>query len=168
MDDSTPEALLSAAVTADPLVAEEEDPEVCQRPQLVALEIDQLRQHVCPTVASLASLFAAPMTATTPPIEIEPLAALTYQSLGQLETQEAAWSTAGDTRPEGPPCRPHRLVAARRPERQAHRRARLVGMIVVVPQVEVHEQSRAVYVARCGGLARSPSQSQFVRVAHSH
>ena len=29
-------------------------------------------------------------------------------------------------------------------------------MIVVVPQVEVHEQSRAVYVARCGGLARSP------------
>ena len=88
VDDSTPEALLSAAVTADPFVAEEEDPEKCNALNSSLWEIDQLRQHVCPTVASLASLFAAPMTATTPPIEIEPLAALTYQSLGQLETRK--------------------------------------------------------------------------------
>jgi hypothetical protein len=38
-------------------------------------------------VASLASLFAAPMTHATQPIPIEPMLDMSYRSLAQLETR---------------------------------------------------------------------------------
>ena len=81
-------ALIAAAAAADPFDETEADPEQCAAIDSSVWEIDQLRQHCCPTVASLAALFAAPMTAMTPPIDIEPLAALTYESLGELETRK--------------------------------------------------------------------------------
>lgn len=51
-------------------------------------EVDSLRSHCCPTVASIASLFNSPMTAATTKVDLEPLGALTYAALGQLETRK--------------------------------------------------------------------------------
>ena len=44
-----------------------------------------MRAHCCPTVASLASLFAKPIEANATPIDLAPLAALSYESLVRLE-----------------------------------------------------------------------------------
>jgi U3 small nucleolar RNA-associated protein 19 len=98
-DAMTPEEILAAAMAADPFKAEEDDPERSAALHSSLWEVDQLRKHVCPTVASLASLFASPMASTTPPIEIEPLATLTYQSLGQLETRRKLRAVPLATRP---------------------------------------------------------------------
>ena len=50
-------------------------------------EVDSLRAHHCPTVASLAALFAQPFTHATQPVPLEPLLAMSYRSLARLETR---------------------------------------------------------------------------------
>ena len=67
---------------------EESDPAESMALDSSLWEVEQLRQHCCPTVASLAGLFAAPMLPMTAPVELEPLAALNYSSLGLLETRK--------------------------------------------------------------------------------
>ena len=64
------------------------EPEACGAIDSSLWEVDHLRKHCCPTVASLAGLFASPITPTTQPVDLAPLAALTYASLGQLETRK--------------------------------------------------------------------------------
>ncbi|KOO26483.1 nucleolar complex protein 4-like protein [Chrysochromulina tobinii] len=81
-------ALLAAIAAADPFRMEESDPAESMALDSSLWEVEQLRQHCCPTVASLAGLFAAPMLPMTAPVELEPLAALTYSSLGLLETRK--------------------------------------------------------------------------------
>ena len=94
--------LVAAAAAADPFLAEEEDPEKCGSVESSLWEIDTLRKHGCATVASLAALLAAPMGNTTPPIELEPLGALTHALLGQLETRKRLKPTpAAVLRPSG-------------------------------------------------------------------
>ena len=98
--DAKGESLLTAAAAADPYAHQEEDPEACGALDSCLWEIDQLRKHVCPTVASLAGLFASPMNPmSTPPIDLEPLATLTYASLGELETRKKLRSVPLATRP---------------------------------------------------------------------
>ncbi|KAL1506968.1 hypothetical protein AB1Y20_007832 [Prymnesium parvum] len=48
---------------------------------------DSLRSHCCPTVASLAALFAKPIERTTPPVGLAPLAELTRDALARLEAR---------------------------------------------------------------------------------
>ena len=81
-------ALLAAIAAADPFRMEEPDPAESWALDSSLWEVEQLRQHCCPTVASLAGLFAAPMLPMTAPVELEPLAALNYSSLGLLETRK--------------------------------------------------------------------------------
>jgi U3 small nucleolar RNA-associated protein 19 len=81
-------ALVEAAASADPFIEEEEEPEACGAINSCLWEVDQLRSHCCPLVASLASLFMSPVGPTTPPVDLEPLSAMTYASLGQLETRK--------------------------------------------------------------------------------
>ena len=87
-DGSSHAALLAAAAAADPFRADEADPEQCGAIDSCLWEVDTLRQHACPTVASLASLFATPMAVNTPPVDLEPLGTLSYAVLGQLETRK--------------------------------------------------------------------------------
>ena len=89
----------AAAGAADPYLPEEEDPEKCDAVRSSLWEVDSLRAHYCPTVASLASLFAAPMTHATQPIPIEPLLGMTYRSLAQLETRKRLRSVPLNARP---------------------------------------------------------------------
>ena len=86
-DDATA-ALLLAATSSDPFEADESDPEHCGAINSCLWEVDTLRLHACPTVASIASLFATPITLQTPQVDLEPLGTLTYSALGQLETRK--------------------------------------------------------------------------------
>jgi U3 small nucleolar RNA-associated protein 19 len=81
-------ALLAAAAAADTFLESEEEPEKCGALSSCLWEVDSLRSHCCPTVASIASLFNSPMTAATTKVDLEPLGALTYAALGQLETRK--------------------------------------------------------------------------------
>ena len=81
-------ALVRAAAAADPFDGDAEEPEGCRAIDSSLWEIDQLRSHCCPTVASLAGLFSGPMGAMAQPVDLEPLAALSYASIGQLETRK--------------------------------------------------------------------------------
>ena len=81
-------ALVRAAAAADPFDGDAEEPEGCRAIDSSLWEVDQLRSHCCPTVASLAGLFSGPMGAMAQPVDLEPLAALSYASIGQLETRK--------------------------------------------------------------------------------
>ena len=87
-------ALLAAAAACDSYRPDEADPEKCGAINSCLWEVDTLRSHCCPTVASIASLFASPMSQQTPPVDLEPLGTLTYAALGQLETRKRLRSAA--------------------------------------------------------------------------
>jgi len=67
--------------------ADADDPEKSGAISSCLWEVDSLRAHHCPTVASLAALFAQPFTRETQPVPLEPLLAMSYRSLARLETR---------------------------------------------------------------------------------
>jgi len=72
---------------ADPFLPDEPEPEACRAVDSCLWEVDSLRSHFCPTVASLAALFAKPIERTTPPVGLAPLADLTRDALARLEAR---------------------------------------------------------------------------------
>ena len=62
-----------AAASSDTFVESEDDPAACRAIDSCLWEVDSLRSHMCPTVASVASLFCAPMTLSTPPVDLRAL-----------------------------------------------------------------------------------------------
>jgi len=73
------------AFWSDPYLEAEEDPEACGAMQSCLWEIDSLRSHASPMVASLAALFSKPIDRLSTPVDLIPLASATYGSLAQLE-----------------------------------------------------------------------------------
>ena len=63
--------LIAGAASSDVFLEDEDDPAACRAVDSCLWEVDSLRSHRCPTVASLASLFSAPMTLTTPPVDLD-------------------------------------------------------------------------------------------------
>ena len=62
-----------AAASSDTFVESEDDPAACRAIDSCLWEVDSLRSHMCPTVASVASLFCAPMPLSTPPVDLRAL-----------------------------------------------------------------------------------------------
>lgn len=82
------DAPVEGGEAADPFDEAEEDPERCRAIESCLWEVDSLRGHYCPTVASLASLFATPISHMTEQVPLEPLLTMSYRSLAQLETRK--------------------------------------------------------------------------------
>lgn len=104
-----PAADADAAAAEDPYVAAEAEPRDCRAFDSCLWEVDTLRSHFCPSVSSLAALFARPFTQSTPPVELAPLAALSADSLIRVETQRKLKRAPIATAPAEPPPRHAKL-----------------------------------------------------------
>lgn len=72
-------------IGADSFVEDEDDPRLTGALDSCLWEIDTLRHHYCPTVSSIAKMFAKPFSQTTRKVELQPLAALSADSLMKVE-----------------------------------------------------------------------------------
>jgi U3 small nucleolar RNA-associated protein 19 len=78
---------LDAIITAahDAFDETETDPRLCGALDSCLWEVDTLRQHYCPTVSSVAKMFARPFSHATPKMDLAPLSALSADVLMQVE-----------------------------------------------------------------------------------
>lgn len=81
---ATPTAM-ELAGSADPFLPDEAEPEKSRAIESCLWEVETLKSHYCPTVSSLAALFAKPIEKNTHPIDLAPLSELSYSSLAELE-----------------------------------------------------------------------------------
>lgn len=63
----------------------EVDPRLCGALDSCLWEVDTMRQHYCPTVSSIAKMFARPFSQATPKVDLAPLSALSADLLMQVE-----------------------------------------------------------------------------------
>ncbi len=82
------------AITTDPFDDVAADPHRSRALESSLWELDTLRLHYCPAVSSIAAAFAAPILPTSPPIDLEPLAALSSSALFELEAGRKIKSVA--------------------------------------------------------------------------
>jgi hypothetical protein len=89
---SADRALLRSLAAADPFAPDEADPEASHALDSCLWELDHLRAHCCPAVASTAALFASHIAPNTPPLELEPFAEMSYAALGQVRRDQHSHS----------------------------------------------------------------------------